>query len=62
MIAAIVMYIMAAPAGYLAGDIFAHQQELSDKDAVPISIAAALLPPLAALLAVIVLLKEEVFK
>ena len=56
--AIIAMWLLAAPAGYLAGAAFARQNKMSGAEVVPWFAAAV--PPLAAMLAVMVLMREGI--
>lgn len=58
LIAFIAMYAIFAPASYLAAKVWAYQNGIENE--MHVAIAAAFLPPMGAVLALIVLTQDEV--
>lgn len=56
-VAVFAMLAMASPAGYLSGSVYLDQNEIKDQEWV--AVASAFILPLAAVLALVVLLKAK---
>lgn len=54
MIFAVAMWLLAMPAGYVVGDVFCELLEIKPAEAEALRFASALMPPLSAIMATVI--------